>query len=241
MTWAEPVKDWREQDRRWGLPSDLQIERLAQQIDAAHARFRQKDGTAAWRKPEHRAIGLYGERHVARVLGLPMDLTVRPYGSRRKNLVLRDGTTVDVVTRQPLRDGSYPDLTRKTSGRRWKVDALVLVVWHGRHFEPEVPGFIYDQDLLRLGTPGTYRDGITNVVAPVGLLSPLRHLAARHDPGSPYAREGSDWLLSDLAAQREEAGEDGPEPETPTPTQPSLFDVASVPSAPAPYRDPWRS
>lgn len=238
MTWAEPVKDWSDRDRRHGLPTDLQIERLAQAIDAAHARFRHAEGAVGAKTSQHRAVGLYGERHIARVLGLEMDLSVRPYGSRRRNLRLSDGTTLDVVTRTPLRNGGYPDLVRKVNARG-KVDALILVVWHGRHYEPEVPGFIYEPDLVALNRIKEFVAGAPNYTAPVALLSPLRFLVARHDPGSPYALEGSDWLLSDAHAARAE--EDGPAPATPTPSQPALFDVSPIPTGGNPRRDPWRS
>lgn len=191
MEWCEPKQDWSEIDRRVGLPSDAQLRRLSARIDDEHARRSQRDDTSAWRSPDHRLIGLLGERHVARILEVAMDLTVRPYGNARKNLVMSDGTKVDVVTRSVLRSGQYPDLTRKI-GSRGKPDILVLVVWHGFEIEPEVGGWTYESTLMQTGDVRRFREGIENRILPIGSLQPIWTLVGIHSPGHPLANE-SEW------------------------------------------------
>lgn len=233
--WAEPARNWSKQDRLYGLPTDQAILRLAAQMDAEHNKRRQKEGAVGLQVSNHREVGLFGERHIARIFGLTMDQEVRPWGSKRKNLILRDGTTIDVVTRTPLRSGGYPDIFRKVKARG-KVDALILVIWYGRVYEPEVPGFIYEPDLLGLNLIREFREGHANYTAPVSRLSPLRFLVERHNPQSPYALEGSDWLLTDLYTGMDDSPREHP-PDTPTPSQPSLFDVETIPQT---NQDTWR-
>ncbi len=181
----EPAHDWSAVDRALGLPDDAALVRLAERIDAIHRG--QRDPTGAWRTRQHRLIGLWGERHVARVFRLPMDLTIRPSGSARQNFRLADGTTVDVITRSPLPSGAWPDLTRPL-GRRGRVDVLVLVVFLGFAFEPQIAGWIEEAVLLAEGERREFRPGLACACLPVGRLHPLWSLLARHRPDDPLAQ-----------------------------------------------------
>lgn len=226
--WVEPPSDWSAVDYRLGLPSNAQVERLAELIDAAHTRHRQPDETARWRNPVHRQMGLYGERHIARLLNLRMDLSIKPYGNQRRNLVLANGTVLDVVTRSMLKNGSYPDLPRKV-GSRGRVDALVLVVWHGTTYEPEVPGWVPEPEMIERGALQRWKDGIENIVVPVGLLDPFWTLAELHNPDSYFACPESDIYLTicrtpEEEDEEEEEPDDEPEePSGPRQYQPPLF------------------
>lgn len=216
--WREPARDWSAIDKQTGLPTNDQVERLACAIDQEHNRRRQTEGAVGDHIASHRVVGLYGERHIARMLKLQMDLAIRPYGSKRKNLALSDGTVIDVVTRQILRNGDYPDVIRKVNARG-KVNALILVVWHGKDYEPEVPGFIFEPDLVDLNRIREFRDGHPNYTAPVGLLDPIWKLVERHDPDNLYADPAMDNYLT---ACRDTEDDDDPEPE-PTDYQLPLF------------------
>ena len=183
--WYEPAADWSEIDRALGLPTDDQLRALARRIDALHRD--QRDASASWRTTEHRLIGLWGERHLARCFRLPMDTTLQRWGNRRRNFVLADGTVVDVITRTPLKSGQYPDLTL-AANRTGRVDAVVLVIFHGYAFEPEIAGWIDEPTLRAAGERRAFRDGFENLVWPVSRLRPFWELLARHRPDDPLAQ-----------------------------------------------------
>lgn len=193
MDWREPPQDWREVDRRVGLPSDRQLRALADTIDQMH---RKRHGDGDKLVDGHRIMGLMGERHIARHLELKMDLTVTPYGNARKNFVLSTGATVDVMTRSPLSSGRYPDLTRKVKARG-RPDILILVVWHGFSIEPEIGGWILEKDLMQHGDIRTFRQDVPNRVLPIGSLHPFYTLMQQHNPDSPFADE-SFWRSSSI-------------------------------------------
>lgn len=176
-------QDWQETDLDLGLPTDREIERLADMMHRVKTTAGRRDVT-----PERRAISLYGERHFARVFRLRMDLTIRKFGNSRRNFRLRDGTTVDVITRIPPKHQPVPDLTLTTSTRS-RVDVLVLIAWHGKFMEPEFVGWIEEAIFRRRAEVKAFHGiGTENYVLSPGLLNPGIHdLMARHNPRSKYA------------------------------------------------------
>ena len=213
MEWRFPREDWSEVDRRVGLPTDDKLRWLAKRIDAEHRRLH---GDGDKMVEDHRLIGLMGERHIARCLELPMDLSIKPYGNARQNLVLSTGAKVDVITRSLLRNRSYPDLTRKVKARG-KPDILVLVVWHGFEMEPEIGGWIREKELMAHGTIRTFRSGIENRCLPIGSLYPFWELVLAHDSSSRWA-DPFNWHIPEVDPQPPP-----PEPKPDGPTQASLF------------------
>jgi hypothetical protein len=177
------VNDWSEVDRRLGLPDDYGIERLARAMEDEHKH--QDDPTAAWRSLENRKRGLFGQRHMARMLELPMDTSVRKFGTKQAPFTLRDGTRVATITRSPVRGKSSADLTVPWPPRT-NADCFVLILWHGNEQEPTVAGWA-SKDRVEQGHVGVYRDGLENRVLYPVELRPLPELIARHNPQSPWA------------------------------------------------------
>lgn len=206
----EPEHDYRITDLEIGLPDDDQIERLAARMEKLH---RGSKSTTVFREG-HRKIGLLGERHVGRTFRLKMDLRLLPNGSRRVNFTLRDGTTVDVITRTMLKSGAYPDLTMKRKGRN-RADVLLLCVWHGYGFEPELVGWIDRNDLERHGRVENYR-GEDNYVAHAGELRPIWELMERHRPEWALAMRLEEERTLDIPAP-------APKPVSTAPVQQSLI------------------
>lgn len=174
--WAPPLRparDWTAVDARLGLPNNLQIMDLAQRINAVHVNNENfHDSIRDW----SRLAGLYGERHVARVLELPMDVVVKPYGNQRRNLVLPDGTPIDVVTRIAPRNGAPPDLVLRTTNRVPKRDTIMmLVVMFEDGIEPWIAGWAWDSE-MRLQPIGEFREGVQNWIMPITMLHPVTTL-----------------------------------------------------------------
>lgn len=200
-------EDWRLVDGARGLPNDQQIRKLAGFTDANHGD--QRDDTAAWRTPMHRAVGLFGERAFARVFNLPMDQQVRHFGNGRTNatIIKPDGreVKVDVITRTPLPNGDLPDMTIKRQGMRDLADVRVLIIWLGDGNEPVFAGWISRQRAESVGALMTFKSGITNRVVPIGLLTPMWMMMLWHDPHHPLAYP-SDEPLPLLTAGMQFAG-----------------------------------
>ena len=193
MTMLQWEADWEPIDRRLGIPSDDGLLRArAEAMDRAHAD--QSRVVAA----DHRYLALLGERHVARVLGLPMDLTVKPYGSRRVNFRIgaprKDGKPkwrVDVVSARVLRNGADPDLRRSLAPKTPTVDIMVLVIFDPDLAFPRLAGWCWEKHLLATGREAQFREGFPNKVLAAWELSPPWELAALVDPGSPFADPGN--------------------------------------------------
>jgi hypothetical protein len=182
------TQDWREIDRKLGLPNDEQLRKLAEAIDANHKG--QSDATASWRTSSNRLTGLRGERAFARVFEVPMDVQVRRYGNYRRNFALRHGPVVDVVTRTwcGICIGAFfPELTVRHNPRpTGKV--LCLVYDQGDYLEPLIKGWILDHDAERIGRVGSFRSGIENrIVSPAMLRDPLE-LLRLHNPNSKWVQ-----------------------------------------------------
>jgi hypothetical protein len=184
----QPEVGWDDVDFRRYLPSDAHILRLAEDMSGAHTG--QQDETKRW-PSDFRALGLYGERAFARVFDLTMDTAIRRYGSGRKNAVLSDGTTVDVMTRRLLRNRQVPDLTRRVKGYRKLADVACLVLWVGSGWEPVFLGWVPDEEIKERGTVRAYQDGNPNYVLPSSALRPMWALMAMHNPDSPLAQMDS--------------------------------------------------
>lgn len=167
-----PALSWAATDAILGLPSDAQLRQLATRMDRLH---KNKSETVS-QSTEIRAIGLAGERHVARCLGIPMDTRLKPYGSQRNNLRLGN-VTIDAVTRTMPRNGAEPDIILKTTSRPHPGHhAMALVVWHGWEYEPQLAGWIWESTLRATGIITEYRPGHPNYAIPASELLPLASL-----------------------------------------------------------------
>jgi len=176
--------DWSATDKRLWLPTDDEVQRLARTINASHRG--QHNETKAW-PADFREVGLYGERAMCRVFNAPMDTAVRRYGSGRANVILNDGTRVDVMARRVLRNRQLPDLTRRVKGHRKLADVVVLVVWVGRGWEPVFLGWLRDEEVAERGEVRSFQNGNPNYVVPASSLNSMFYLMERHDPASPLA------------------------------------------------------
>lgn len=136
--------------------------------------------------PDYRMVGLWCERHFARVIQVPMPLRLNPHGNRRRAFVLGDGTTVDVIGRRVPQGHIYPDLTRRHDARH-RVDALVLVAFNGWDAEPEIVGWQTEHYVKTEGVVGEYRSGVPNYTVSWRALESISTLAERHAINHPLA------------------------------------------------------
>lgn len=141
------LQDWTAVDQELGLPNDNQICEVAKAINSLHIK---SHNTHRHSRNAYRELGLKGERHVARHLGLPMDLSLKPGGNNRANLRLPNGIEVDVMTRSVRRDGTLPDMMMKTDEKELPGDrAIILVVNHGDEYEMEILGWAWESTLRK--------------------------------------------------------------------------------------------
>lgn len=220
ITTPMETQDWREFDRVLHLPSNEQLRTLAAIIDRNH--LGQRDMTEAWRSIEHRFIGLFGERAFGRIFALGMDTRVLKHGNRRKNFTLSNGWVVDVVTRSwGMLGRNMPELTIRQGGKSGKTDALCLVFYNGEEIEPNLVGWISKREAQAVGRIDEFREGIVNLVVPIGALHPMSELLEKHNAESA-------WLEAHRRNQRRSAKSAAQEAgrETPVPTivQRGLFD-----------------
>lgn len=184
----EPESEWSGPDALLMLPDDPQIIRLASRVNAAHKG--QRNETGSW-PVDFRQVGLFCERAFARVFRTAMDTSVKRFGSGRRNAVLNNGMSIDVIGRRIRPDKSLPDLTRKVSGYRQAADACVLIVWVGRGWEPVFLGWIRDYEVKEKGQIRSFQKGGQSYVVDQALLRPMTELMALQRTNDPLAQEAS--------------------------------------------------
>lgn len=162
-----PALSWASTDALFGFPNNDQLRELAGRMDKLH---KNKADTVSNRS-DIRAVGLAGERHVARYLGIPMDTRLKPGGSQRTNLRLGN-VTIDVVTRTMPRNGAEPDIIVKTTAKP-KPHLLALVIWHGWEYEPQLAGWVWEAELRSRGIVTEYVPGFRNYALPASELVSL--------------------------------------------------------------------
>lgn len=153
-------QDWRSLDAELALPSDRAIREWAAATTPPRGNI-----TA-------RIVARRGERAVARLLKLPMDVRDRR-GARRVSFVLPTGLKLDVQTKLPPKLDTYPDITLATSEPE-RFLAIVLVVWLGEHYEPLVPGWAWEEE-VRAIRPQTIATGRIHTMG-VRSLHPMHTL-----------------------------------------------------------------
>lgn len=177
--------DWSRVDRSLGLPSDDALRRFAEQINAQHEH---KASTRIFTN-NYRLIGLWCERHFARTFQMPMPMVLKPHGNRRVAFRLDNGWSVDVIGRTPPKGTIYPDLT-VLADLRFKVNALVLVSFHGFDAEPEIIGWETHEGMAERGVASKFaKTGAANFVMHWRSLRPINELVKLHDPRHPLAND----------------------------------------------------
>ena len=196
----EPAHGWRSVDARLRLPNDAELLMLGRRMGAA--KTPEHDGSDI--VPDHRIVGLHGERHVARRLGMAMDTRViHGHGSRRCNYTLADGTRLDVLTRRPNPRYPIPDILLQVTLRH-AVDAIVVVAFHSPMFEPEIVGWAWEADVRARGQihePARhYPNAKPNFVYPNNLFRPFWSLMAMHRPDDPEAQPPPEPVIAEKVA-----------------------------------------
>jgi hypothetical protein len=177
-----PPRDWRRIDDYLGLPTDAELKRFAEQMNTQHA----GKPSSLILSPHFRIAGLICERHVARVLQIPMPLRLLPHGNRRVAFWLNGGRALDVIGRKPPKGSVYPDLTLKVQ-RRSRVFGIVLVCFNGFDAEPEIVGWEEEAVVEATGFRTKLREEVENYVLSWRSLRSVSELAAMRAPNHPLA------------------------------------------------------
>lgn len=129
VTWR-PRRDWSKVDRTLDLPSDEQLQILANKLYPVPGKIR----------PQHHVLtALVAERHFCRWAKQPMEWTNRT--AIRQPITIASGKVVGVAGRWIPFSGEIPPVITIPSSNTKPYDLVAAVLWHDFDYEPDFVGW----------------------------------------------------------------------------------------------------